>query len=170
MTSGSDMTTSGARISAAIERYRASGPVPDHGRADPATAELLAAMQGASGELAHGMGIRITVADAGQVVGTMPVAGNRQPYGLLHGGASGVLAETVGSLHAMLIAPEGFVPVGTELSCTHHRGMRDGEVTGTSSVLHVGRSMATLDIAIRDAADRRVCTARLSCAFIVPRA
>ncbi|MBM9466815.1 hotdog fold thioesterase [Nakamurella sp. YIM 132084] len=116
------------------------------------------------------MGIRITDAGLTRVVGRMPVAGNRQPYGLLHGGASAVLAETLGSVHAVLLAPEGHVPVGTELSCTHHRGMRDGEVTGTSTVLHLGRSVATLDITITDGADRRVCTARLSCAFIRPRA
>ena len=119
-----------------------------------------------TGELAGTMGIRITEHTSARTTGTMPVAGNRQPFGLLHGGASAVLAETLGSVHAALLAPAGRMPVGTDLNCTHHRAMRDGTVTGVSTPAHVGRSMATFEIVLTDERDRRVCTARLTCAFI----
>ncbi|MGW5051862.1 hotdog fold thioesterase [Actinokineospora sp. NPDC004072] len=109
------------------------------------------------------MGIKITEWDKDRLVGTMPVAGNLQPYGLLHGGANGVLAESLGSVAAALNAPEGKAVVGLELSCTHHRAVREGEVTGICTPLHVGRSSSTFEIAIYDEAGRRTCTARLTC-------
>jgi len=80
----------------------------------------------AEGTLAHSMGIKILSASGTEVVATMPVAGNVQPYGLLHGGASCVLAETIGSLGAALHAGLGRVVVGIEISATHHRAARDG--------------------------------------------
>lgn len=119
-----------------------------------------------AGELAAKMGIVITGHTSERTTGTMPVAGNRQPFGLLHGGASAVLAETLGSVHAALVAPAGRVPVGTDLNCTHHRGMTDGTVSAVSTPAHVGRSMASFEIVITDHQQRRVCTARLTCAFI----
>jgi 1,4-dihydroxy-2-naphthoyl-CoA hydrolase len=109
------------------------------------------------------MGIRIVEASAARVVGTMPVAGNTQPYGLLHGGASCVLAETLGSLGSALHAGPGRITVGIEISATHHRGATDGEVTGVASRLHGGRTMTTYEIVISDEQGRRVCTSRLSC-------
>ncbi|UVS80325.1 hotdog fold thioesterase [Actinokineospora sp. UTMC 2448] len=109
------------------------------------------------------MGIKITEWDKDRLVATMPVAGNMQPYGLLHGGANGVLAETLGSVAGALHAPEGKTVVGLELSCTHHRAVRDGEVTGVCTPLHVGRSSSTFEIAIYDDTGRRTCTARLTC-------
>ncbi|GGS34480.1 hotdog fold thioesterase [Actinokineospora fastidiosa] len=109
------------------------------------------------------MGIKITEWDKDRLVATMPVAGNLQPYGLLHGGANGVLAETLGSIAGALHAPEGKTVVGLELSCTHHRAVRDGEVTGVCTPLHVGRSSSTFEIAIYDDTGRRTCTARLTC-------
>ncbi len=109
------------------------------------------------------MGIRIVEASAARVVGTMPVAGNTQPYGLLHGGASCVLAETLGSLGSALHAGPGRITVGVEISATHHRGASHGEVTGVASRLHGGRTMTTYEIVISDEQSRRVCTARLSC-------
>lgn len=109
------------------------------------------------------MGIEILKQSLDEVVGTMPVAGNRQPYGLLHGGASAVLAETLGStLSALHALPERF-PVGVELACTHHRAMTDGVVTGVARPLHVGRSISTSEIVITDEQGRRVCTAKLTC-------
>ena len=73
------------------------------------------------------MGIEITQWDATGMVGTMPVKGNRQPYGLLHGGANAVLAETLGSVAAaMHAAPDRLIALGLELSCTHHRAALDG--------------------------------------------
>nr|WP_253778324.1 hotdog fold thioesterase [Goodfellowiella coeruleoviolacea] len=118
---------------------------------------------GDADQLATRMGIEITEWNRDRLVGTMPVAGNRQPFGLLHGGASAVLAETLGSYAAVMhVAPER-IAVGTELSCTHHRAVRTGRVTGVATPLHVGGSVATFEIVISDEAGRRVCTARLTC-------
>ena len=109
------------------------------------------------------MGIELVTLTRGEVVGRMPVAGNRQPYGLLHGGANAVLAETLGSVLAALhVLPERS-PVGLELSCTHHRGAVEGWVTGTARPIHVGRSTSTSEIVIVDERGRRTCTARLTC-------
>ncbi|HET6500448.1 MAG TPA: hotdog fold thioesterase [Amycolatopsis sp.] len=98
-----------------------------------------------------------------RVVGTMPVEGNRQPYGLLHGGANAVLAEALGSTVAALNAGKDKLTLGFELSCTHHRGVRDGVVTGVATPVHVGRGTITAEVVITDEAGRRTCTARLSC-------
>jgi 1,4-dihydroxy-2-naphthoyl-CoA hydrolase len=109
------------------------------------------------------MGIEIVKLALDEVVGTMPVVGNRQPYGLLHGGASAVLAETLGSaLSALHARPERF-PVGLELACTHHRAARAGLVTGVARPLHLGRSTSTTEIVVTDEDGRRTCTARLTC-------
>jgi uncharacterized protein (TIGR00369 family) len=116
-----------------------------------------------AGHLGERMGIRVIEAAPGKVVGTMPVEGNTQPYGLLHGGASAVLAETLGSIGAMLHGGPGKVAVGVDLNATHHRGLRDGIVTGTATPVHRGRSSATYEVVITDESGRRVCTARLTC-------
>jgi uncharacterized protein (TIGR00369 family) len=113
--------------------------------------------------LAARMGVRITEASAERVVGTMPVQGNTQPYGLLHGGASCVLAETIGSTGAALHAGRHRFAVGIEISATHHRAASEGVVTGVATQVHAGRTLATYDIVISDDQGRRVCTARLSC-------
>src|SRR5581483_9460881 len=117
----------------------------------------------AEGTLAGRMGITIVSASGAEVVATMPVAGNTQPFGLLHGGASCVLAETIGSLGAALHAGLGRVVVGIEISATHHRAASDGDVTAVARLAHGGRTLAAYEIVITDAAGRRVCTARLSC-------
>jgi 1,4-dihydroxy-2-naphthoyl-CoA hydrolase len=109
------------------------------------------------------MGIRILEASAQRVVATMPVAGNTQPYGLLHGGASCVLAETIGSLASALHAGPGRATVGIEISATHHRAASAGLVTAIATMLHGGRTLTTHEIVISDEQGRRVCTARLSC-------
>ncbi|MEV6579434.1 hotdog fold thioesterase [Streptomyces sp. NPDC051582] len=116
-----------------------------------------------AGHLGERMDIRILEASAERVVATMPVEGNTQPYGLLHGGASAVLAETLGSVGAMMHGGIKKVAVGVDLNCTHHRGVRSGLVTGVASPVHRGRSTATYEIVISDEQDRRVCTARLTC-------
>ena len=115
------------------------------------------------GALNERMGVALVEATPERVVGTMPVEGNTQPYGLLHGGASCVLAETIGSLGAALHAGLSRVVVGIEISATHHRGARDGDVTAVATLAHGGRTIATYDIVISDSADRRVCTSRLTC-------
>jgi len=112
--------------------------------------------------LADRMGITVTNTDPNQLTATMPVAGNRQPYGLLHGGASAVLAETVGSMAAALHAGPDHIAVGIELNCTHHRSATRGLVTAVCTPLHVGRTLCTFEIVISDGAERRICTARLT--------
>jgi 1,4-dihydroxy-2-naphthoyl-CoA hydrolase len=109
------------------------------------------------------MGIRITDWNPERVVATMPVAGNLQPYGLLHGGANATLAESIGSTAAGLNAGPDRVALGLELSCTHHRAEKSGMVTGVATPLHVGRSTSTFEIVITDDEGRRTCTARLTC-------
>jgi 1,4-dihydroxy-2-naphthoyl-CoA hydrolase len=109
------------------------------------------------------MGIQITGLSPDRVVATMPVAGNRQPYGLLHGGANAVLAEFLGSVAAALNAGADRFAVGLELSCTHHRAVADGTVTGVATPLHRGNTTATYEIAISDEQGRRTCSARLTC-------
>ncbi|MET9495319.1 hotdog fold thioesterase [Streptomyces sp. NPDC006552] len=116
-----------------------------------------------AGHLGTRMGVEIKEAAADRVVGTMPVEGNTQPYGLLHGGASAVLAETLGSVGSMLHGGPGKIAVGVDLNCTHHRGARSGLVTGVATPVHRGRSTATYEIVITDDQDKRVCTARLTC-------
>jgi len=110
------------------------------------------------------MGIELLEATADRVVATMPVEGNRQPYGLLHGGASVVLAETAGSTGAALwAAAAGKIAVGIEINATHHRAVRAGTVTGVATPLHRGGSLATYEIVITDEAGHRTCTCRLTC-------
>jgi len=116
-------------------------------------------------QLVERLGIEITVCEPDLVVGTMPVEGNRQPVGLLHGGANAVLAETLGSLAAWVHAGADRIIVGQELSCTHHAGARSGKVTGHCRPLHLGTHTATYEIVIRDERNRRTCTARLTCAI-----
>jgi uncharacterized protein (TIGR00369 family) len=124
---------------------------------------------GSAGHLSDRLGIELVEASLERVVGTMPVEGNTQPYGLLHGGASCVLAETLGSIAGALHAGRDRIVVGVEISATHHRSARSGLVTGVATPLHVGRTMATFDIAVRDEDDRRVCTSRLTVAIRDPR-
>lgn len=116
-----------------------------------------------AGALGQRMNLQVLEAAPERVVGTLPVEGNTQPYGLLHGGASAVLAETLGSVGAMLHGGPAKVAVGVDLNCTHHRGLRAGVVTGVATPVHRGRSTATYEIAVSDEEGRRVCTARLTC-------
>ena len=109
------------------------------------------------------LGIEITEWSPERVVATMPVKGNLQPYGLLHGGANAVLAETIGSVCAAMNAGLDRATVGVELSCTHHRAVTEGQVTGVATPIHAGRTICTVEIVITDEHDRRTCTARLTC-------
>lgn len=113
--------------------------------------------------LVERMGISVLEATPDRVVGAMPVAGNTQPYGMLHGGASCVLAETLGSLGAALHAGPDRFTVGIEISATHHRAATSGQVTGVATRLHGGRTVTTYEIVISDDQGRRVCTSRLTC-------
>ncbi len=124
------------------------------------------------GALGERMGITVEAAqidDRGyaSVRATMPVEGNTQPYGLLHGGANAVLAESLGSVASGITAHnlwgEGHVVVGIDLNCTHHRSAREGVVSGQSHIITAGKTVVTSAIEIRDADDRLICTARLTC-------
>src|SRR5438552_12954498 len=133
--------------------------------------ERIAAVTTAEGTLAHRMGIKILSASASEVVATMPVADNTQPFGLLHGGASCVLAETIGSVGAALHAlrAHGGTALGLEISASHHKAVRSGIVTGVATPLRLGGSVATYEIAISDESGERVCTARLTCLLRRPK-
>ncbi|MEU5259337.1 hotdog fold thioesterase [Amycolatopsis sp. NPDC021455] len=109
------------------------------------------------------VGMKLLEVTAERVVGTIPVEGNLQPYGLLHGGANAVLAEALGSTVAALNAGPDRAAMGLELSCTHHRAVRSGTVTGVATPLHVGRGTITAEIVLTDDEGRRTCTARLTC-------
>lgn len=111
------------------------------------------------------MGIVLTELTAERVVGTMPVKGNTQPFGLLHGGASCVLAETLGSFAASLHGYTVGKPMalGIDISATHHKAVVAGTVTGVATPAHRGRGVATYEIVITDDHGDRVCTARLTC-------
>jgi uncharacterized protein (TIGR00369 family) len=115
------------------------------------------------GTLIERMQIELVEASAQRMVARMPVEGNTQPYGLLHGGASAVLAETLGSVGAVLHAGEGRIAVGVDLNVTHHRAVTSGFVTGVATPIHLGSTVATFDVVISDEQDRRVATARLTC-------
>ncbi|WP_433697772.1 PaaI family thioesterase [Nocardiopsis sp. CA-288880] len=117
-----------------------------------------------AGGLGETMGIEVTEASAERVVGRMPVEGNVQPFGLLHGGASCVLAESLGSIGSTVHAHQfGRIAVGIEINATHHRSATSGYVTGVATPVHLGRTLATWDITITDDRGRKVCTSRLTC-------
>ncbi len=109
------------------------------------------------------MGIVFVEVGPDRLVATMPVEGNTQPYGLLHGGASVVLAETLGSFGSVVHAGPDRVAVGIEINATHHRAARSGVVTGTATPLHLGSTMATWQVQVTDEQGRPICTSRITC-------
>ncbi len=131
---------------------------------DLADPDLLARFNALNkGTLADRMGIEYLEVSADRVVARMPVEGNQQPYGLLHGGASVVLAETVGSIGAGVHAGPDRAAVGLDINATHHRGVRSGHVTATAQALSLGRTLAAYEVTIVDDDDRRICTSRITC-------
>lgn len=112
------------------------------------------------------LGLEIDELSVNRVVGRMPVQGNTQPAGLWHGGASGVLVETLGSLGAWLHARPHKAPVGVDLNVTHHRSVRDGWVTGVATPIHLGRTSTCYEVVITDDAGRRLATGRLTCSLL----
>lgn len=113
------------------------------------------------GALAESMGIEMTIED-GVVVGRMPVAGNTQPYGILHGGATAVLVESIGSVAAALTAP-GKLSLGIEVGVTHHRAVREGYVTARTEPIHIGGTIVSYNVPVHDDEGRRIATGRLTC-------
>lgn len=131
--------------------------------------DLAAWQQAAAGTLIERTGIVLTEVSAASTRGTMPVTGNTQPAGLLHGGATASLAETLGSVAAQSHAGPERAAVGLELNVTHHRGARSGQVHGVATALHLGRSTATYEIVVTGDDGRRVATARLTCLVLDAR-
>lgn len=127
------------------------------------SAELRAMQDLAHNTLLSRMGIELVEASPQRVVGRMPVEGNTQPYGLLHGGASVVLAETLGSIGSALHAGPTRIAVGLDINATHHRAARSGFVTGTATALSLGNTLASYEIVVTDEQDKRICTCRISC-------
>ncbi|WP_235544178.1 PaaI family thioesterase [Phycicoccus sp. Soil803] len=109
------------------------------------------------------MQIEVLEASPERLVARMPVEGNTQPYGLLHGGASVVLAETLGSVGSALHAGPDRVAVGLDINATHHRAARSGFVTGTATALSLGNTLTCYEIVITDDQHRRICTCRITC-------
>ena len=119
------------------------------------------------GTLMQALGIRITEIGGDYVRGTMPVDDRtRQPYGILHGGASVALAETLGSTAAMLCCEDGRAAVGLDINANHLRAVREGLVTGTARPIHVGRSTQVWEIRIENDAGGLACIARLTMAVV----
>lgn len=114
------------------------------------------------GELDEKMGVRILEQSAERVVATMPVEGNRQSFGLLHGGASVAFAEALGSWAAVIHAGPGRTAVGVDINATHHRSARTGLVTGVATAIRLGRTVASHEIVVTDEDGNRLCTARIT--------
>ncbi|MHA7143585.1 PaaI family thioesterase [Arthrobacter sp. TmT3-37] len=115
------------------------------------------------GELDEKMGVVILEQSAERVVATMPVEGNRQSFGLLHGGASLAVGEAVGSWAAVIHASTlGKTAVGVDVSATHHRGAREGTVTITATPIQLGRTLTTHEVLLTDDAGQRLCTLRIT--------
>lgn len=120
-----------------------------------------------AGNAISALGIEFVEAGADFLRATMPVdARTKQPYGLLHGGASVLLAETLGSTAGNLCVPEDRVCVGLEINANHLRAVRDGLVSGTARAVHVGRSTHVWDIRIEDARGRLACVSRITLAVV----
>jgi 1,4-dihydroxy-2-naphthoyl-CoA hydrolase len=137
-------------------------------RDNRATLEKLRA--NATRHLADTLGIELRELTPERVVATMPVdERTRQPFGILHGGASVALAETVASLGGtMTVDLEAFAVVGVEINANHIRAKRDGVVTGTGTPIHLGRSTQVWEIRIVDEDQRPICVSRCTLA-VVPR-
>lgn len=124
--------------------------------------ELLDRLADGGGELPRLMGIDFLELSPEYSVATMPVEGNRQVIGLLHGGAHVVLGESLGSISSALHAGAGRYAVGIEINATHSRAITEGLVTGTCRALSLGRTLCTHEIVMTDEAGRRLSTVRMT--------
>lgn len=112
------------------------------------------------------LGLEVLEVSPERTVGRMPVEGNTQPFGLWHGGASGVLVETLASFASAAFAAPERMPVGVDLNVTHHRSARSGHITGVATPLHLGRTSTSYQVDITDDAGRRIATGRLTCRLL----
>jgi uncharacterized protein (TIGR00369 family) len=122
-----------------------------------------------SGLLDQKMGIELLEASPTRLVARMPVEGNTQPFGLLHGGANVVLAESLGSIGTALHAGPDRMTVGVDINATHHKSARTGFVTGVATAISLGKTMCSYDIEITNEAGERTCTARITCLILAQR-
>lgn len=115
------------------------------------------------------MGIEIIEASPQRMVGTMPVEGNTQPMGLLHGGANVVLAETLGSVGAYLHAGPNRKVVGVDINATHHKSATSGIVTAVATAVTLGKTLCCYEVEITNDKGERTCSARITCLILVER-
>jgi 1,4-dihydroxy-2-naphthoyl-CoA hydrolase len=121
------------------------------------------------GTLDRKMGIEIIEASPQRLVGTMPVEGNTQPFGLLHGGANVVLAESLGSVGTHLHAGPTRRIVGIEISASHHKSATSGVVTAVATAVTLGKTLCTYNVEITNDKGERTCTARITCLILAER-
>ena len=115
------------------------------------------------------MGIEIIEASPQRMVGTMPVEGNTQPIGLLHGGANVVLAETLGSVGAYLHAGPNRKVVGVDVNATHHKSATSGIVTAVATAVTLGKTLCCYEVEITNEKGERTCSARITCLILAER-
>lgn len=115
-----------------------------------------------AGEMGVKLGIEFLELTPERAVGRMPVAGNTQPHGILHGGAHLVLAESLGSASAHVHAGPGRIAVGIEISASHSRSVDSGYVTGTCTAISLGRTLTVHEIVLTDDEGRRLSTVRMT--------
>jgi 1,4-dihydroxy-2-naphthoyl-CoA hydrolase len=121
------------------------------------------------GTLDKKMGIEIIEASPERLVGTMPVEGNTQPFGLLHGGANVVLAESLGSVGTHLHAGPTRRIVGIEINASHHKSATSGVVTGVATAVTLGKTLCTYNVEITNDKGEKTCTARITCLILAER-
>ena len=112
------------------------------------------------------MGIEIIEASPQRLVATMPVEGNTQPFGLLHGGANVVLAESLGSIGTQLHAGMERRIVGVDINATHHKAATSGIVTAVATPISLGRTLCCYEVVITNESGQRTCTARITCLIL----
>ena len=115
------------------------------------------------------MGIEIIEASPQRLVGRMPVEGNTQPFGLLHGGANVVLAESLGSVGTHLHAGPSRRIVGIEISASHHKSATEGYVTAVATAVTLGKTLCTYNVEITNDKGEKTCTARITCLILAQR-
>jgi uncharacterized protein (TIGR00369 family) len=122
-----------------------------------------------SGALDQKMGIEFLEASPQRLVARMPVEGNTQPFGLLHGGANVVLAESLGSVGTSLHAGPDRRIVGVDINATHHKSATEGFVTGVATAISLGKTLCVYEIVITNEAGERTCTSRITCLILADR-
>jgi len=121
------------------------------------------------GALDKKMGIEIIEASPERLVATMPVEGNTQPIGLLHGGANVVLAESVGSIGTQLHAGADRKIVGVDINATHHKSATSGTVTAVATAISLGKTLCSYNVEVKNDKGERTCTARITCLILNQR-